>query len=213
LGPRLDSKSLGRLINEVHSKMKALFLFFVACFDFGICGNEADKAFGFTNFKIKLKSDHGVINRNLMDKVSRVDIYREERKVNSESKRNEKKIPVTFILNERFKNPKFVSRNPKRRKLSKNLNSLTNEISDDEKSLFVEKKAVKRPLRRQKNNKKLSTLNHANILNTNFRFAFLKRMKHKLETSNDTEPSADPAKPRTFRKRTRKVKRIRKKLK
>ena len=193
--------------------MKALFLFFVACFDLGICGNEADKAFGFTNFKIKLKSDHGVINRNLMDKVSRVDISREERKVNSESKRNEKKIPVTFILNERFKNPKFVSRNPKRRKLPKNVSPLTNEISDDEKRLSVEKKPVKESSRKQKFKNKLSKLNHANILNTNFRFAFLKRMKHKLEGINDTEPIAEPAKPRTFRKRTRKVKRIRKKLK
>ena len=191
--------------------MKALFLFFVTCFDFGVGGNEADKAFGFTNFKIKLKSDHGVINRNLMDKVSRVDISREE--INSESKRNEKKIPVTFILNERFKNPKFVSRNPKRRKLPKNVSPLTNEISDDEKRLSVEKKPVKESSRKQKFKNKLSKLNHANILNTNFRFAFLKRMKHKLEGINETELIAEPAKPRTFRKRTRKVKRIRKKLK
>ena len=190
--------------------MKALLLFCVACLDIGICENEADKAFGFTNFKIKLKSDHGVINRKLTDKVSKVDISREERKVNSESRRNEKKIPVTFILNERFKNPKFVSRNPKRRKLAKNVETLTNEISHDEKEIFVEKKPVIRPMRKPKLHKQFSKLNHANILNTNFRFAFLKRMKHKLETSNGEEVITKPTKPR---KRSRKVKRIRKKLK
>ena len=193
--------------------MKALLLIFVTCLDIGISGNEADKAFGFTNFKIKLKSNHGVINRNLMDKVSNIDISRGERKVNSESKRYEQKIPVTFILNERFKNPKFVSRNPKRRKLSKNVRPLTNEISDDEKSIFVEKKPMKELLRKQKLNKQLSILNHANILNTNFKFAFLKRMKHKLDTGRNTETSVKPAKTQDVRKRTRKVKRIRKKLK
>ena len=193
--------------------MKALLLIFVTCLDIGISGNEADKAFGFTNFKIKLKSDHGVINRNLMGKVSNIDISREERKVHSESQKDEMKIPVTFILNERFKNPKFVSRNPKRRKLSKSVKPLTNEISDDGKNIFVEKKPVIEPLRKKKLNQQISKLNHANILNTNFRFAFLKRMKHKLDTSSSTEPSEKPAKPRTFRKRTRKVKRIRKKLK
>ena len=195
--------------------MKALLLIYVTCLDIGISGNEADKAFGFTNFKIKLKSNHGVINRNLMDRVSNIDISRRERKVNSESKRYEQKIPVTFILNERFKNPKFVSRNPKRRKLSKNVRPLTNEISDDEKSIFVEKKPMKEPLRKQKLNKQLSKLNHANILNTNFKFAFLKRMKHKLDTQEhrNTESSAKPAKTQDVRKRTRKVKRIRKKLK
>ena len=193
--------------------MKALLLILVTFLDIGISGNEADKAFGFTNFKIKLKSNHGVINRNLMDKVSNIDISRRERKVNSESKRYEQKIPVTFILNERFKNPKFVSRNPKRRKLSKNVRPLTNEISDDEKSIFVEKKPMKEPLRKQKLKKQLSILNHANILNTNFKFAFLKRMKHKLDTGRNTESSAKPAKTQDVRKRTRKVKRIRKKLK
>ncbi len=193
--------------------MKAQLLIFVTCLDIGISGNEADKAFGFTNFKIKLKSDHGVINRNLIDKVSNIDISRGERKVNSETKRDEQKIPVTFILNERFKNPKFVSRNPKRRKLSKNVKPFTNEISDDEKSNFKEKKPVKEPLRKKKLKKQLSKLNHANILNTNFRFAFLKRMKHKLDTTRNTESSAKSAKTQTVRKRTRKVKRIRKKLK
>lgn len=193
--------------------MKAQLLIFVTCLDIGISGNEADKAFGFTNFKIKLKSDHGVINRNLIDKVSNIDISRGERKVNSETKRDEQKIPVTFILNERFKNPKFVSRNPKRRKLSKNVKPFTNEISDDEKSNFKEKKPVKEPLRKKKLKKQLSKLNHANILNTNFRFAFLKRMKHKLDTIRNTESSAKSAKTQTVRKRTRKVKRIRKKLK
>ena len=193
--------------------MKAQLLIFVTCLDIGISGNEADMAFGFTNFKIKLKSDHGVINRNLIDKVSNIDISRGERKVNSETKRDEQKIPVTFILNERFKNPKFVSRNPKRRKLSKNVKPFTNEISDDEKSNFKEKKPVKEPLRKKKLKKQLSKLNHANILNTNFRFAFLKRMKHKLDTTRNTESSAKSAKTQTVRKRTRKVKRIRKKLK
>lgn len=213
MGPVLDSKSPDATINEVHPKMKAQLLIFVTCLDIGISGNEADKAFGFTNFKIKLKSDHGVINRNLIDKVSNIDISRGERKVNSETKRDEQKIPVTFILNERFKNPKFVSRNPKRRKLSKNVKPFTNEISDDEKSNFKEKKPVKEPLRKKKLKKQLSKLNHANILNTNFRFAFLKRMKHKLDTTRNTESSAKSAKTQTVRKRTRKVKRIRKKLK
>ena len=133
------------------------------------------------------------------------------RKVQSGNTINEKRIPMTFILNERFKNPKFVSRNPKRQKSFKNSIPLTNNILDEEKKIpeLVRKKLMKKPLRK-KSSKRLSTLNHANILNTNFRFAFLKRMKHKLEASSNSNPREEN---RSLRKRTRKVKRVRKKLK
>ena len=191
---------------------KALILVFILYLDNGEGGSVADKAFGFTNFKIKLKSNQGVINRNVIDKVSRDDdISREVRKVQSGNKRNGKRIPMTFILNERFKNPKFVSRNPKRQKSFKNSIPLTNNILDEEKKIpeLVRKKLMKKPLRK-KSSKRLSTLNHANILNTNFRFAFLKRMKHKLEASSNSNPREEN---RSLRKRTRKVKRVRKKLK
>ena len=50
---------------------KALILVFILHLDNGESGSVADKAFGFTNFKIKLKSNHGVINRNVIDKVSK----------------------------------------------------------------------------------------------------------------------------------------------
>ena len=191
---------------------KALILVFILHLDNGEGGSVADKAFGFTNFKIKLKSNHGVINRNVIDKVSRDDdISREVRKVQSGNTINEKRIPMTFILNERFKNPKFVSRNPKRQKSFKNSIPLTNNILDEEKKIpeLVRKKLMKKPLRK-KSSKRLSTLNHANILNTNFRFAFLKRMKHKLEARSNSNPREEN---RSLRKRTRKVKRVRKKLK
>merc|ERR1712098_624872 len=81
----------------------------------------------------------------------------------------------------RFENPKFISRQPKRKKLKKNnVLPITNEI---------ESVARKKPLKQKLRNFQ-ATGNHANILNTNFRFAYLKRMRQKLlsdENSNDEE--------------------------
>ena len=178
---------------------------------------QADTAFGFTNFKIKLKSKHGVIDRSVAKQniieAAEPEIklgggptmFDEERGVN---------IPMVFILNERIENPKFVSRQPKRKKI-KNISSekiknisTKNEIGDRTRS-----KVIKQNIRKHKTQRRPKLTgsfkserereNHANILNTNFRFAYLRKMKLKrLAESNQNKAV----------RRLRKVKRVRKKL-
>ena len=188
-------------------------LILLVTFNLGDC-TQADTAFGFTNFKIKLKSKHGVIDRSVVKQniIEAAEpeiklgggptIFDEERGVN---------VPMVFILNERIENPKFVSRQPKRKKIKnisnekiKNI-STKNEIGD-------RRKVIKQNIRKQKTQRrpKLTGFkserereNHANILNTNFRFAYLRKMKLKrLAESDQTKPV----------RRLRKVKRVRKKL-
>merc|ERR1711892_1126226 len=75
------------------------------------------------------------------------------------------KLPMPIVLNERFRNPKFISKHPKRNRVNqiiKPINSI-----------------VKSPRNKQKNRSKTKVFNHANILNTNFRFAYLARIKSK----------------------------------
>jgi len=191
--------------------------------------SAADKAFGYTNFKIKLKSDHGVIDRRNEFQNSQNEIKIVKEKVEKEKVEKvvvddvlptpggpsvfdpirQVKVPMVFILNERFENPKFVSRQPKRKKLKKNnVLPISNEI---------ESVAPKKPLK-QKLRHFQATGNHANILNTNFRFAYLKRMRQKLlsEESNSSDEERIPKKTvgrNGRRSRIRKVKRIRKKIK
>jgi len=187
--------------------------------------SAADKAFGYTNFKIKLKSDHGVIDRRneFQNSHNEIKIIKEKEKVEKVliddvlptpggptvfDPIREVEVPMVFILNERFENPKFISRQPKRKKLKKNnVLPITNEI---------ESVAKKKPLKQKLRNFQ-ATGNHANILNTNFRFAYLKRMRQKLlsdENSNDEERIPKKIVGRNGRRsRIRKVKRIRKKIK
>merc|ERR1712002_1433051 len=189
--------------------------------------SAADKAFGYTNFKIKLKSDHGVIDRRNEFQNSQNEIKIVKEKAEKVEKIviddvlptpggptvfdpvRQVKVPMVFILNERFENPKFVSRQPKRKKLKKNnVLPISNEI---------ESVAPKKPLK-QKLRHFQATGNHANILNTNFRFAYLKRMRQKLlsEESNSSDEERIPKKivgKNGRRSRIRKVKRIRKKIK
>jgi len=193
--------------------------------------SAADKAFGYTNFKIKLKSDHGVIDRRNEFQNSQNEIKIVKEKVEKEKVEKvviddvlptpggptvfdpirQVKVPMVFILNERFENPKFVSRQPKRKKLKKNnVLPISNEI---------ESVAPKKPLK-QKLRHFQATGNHANILNTNFRFAYLKRMRQKLlsEESNSSDEERIPKTKKIVgrngrRSRIRKVKRIRKKIK
>merc|ERR1711892_794037 len=77
------------------------------------------------------------------------------------------KLPMPIVLNERFRNPKFISKNPKRNRV--------NQIIKPIKSI------VKSPRNKQKNRSKTKVFNHANILNTNFRFAYLARIKSKSQ--------------------------------
>ena len=118
-------------------------------------------------------------------------------------------IPMVFILNERVENPKFVSRQPKRKKIANiSIQKIKNIASRNE--IGEKKKNIKQNIRKQKATRrpKQSTLksetgNHANILNTNFRFAYLRKMKLKrLAESNQNKAV----------RRLRKVKRVRKKL-
>ena len=173
---------------------------------------QADTAFGFTNFKIKLKSKHGVIDRSVARQniIEAADpelklgggptIFDEDRGV---------KIPMVFILNERIENPKFVSRHPKRRKIKNISNekikhsSAKNEIGDRNKIIKQSLKKHKTQRRPKLNRFKSETGNHANILNTNFRFAYLRKMKLKRLAEINQNKAV---------RRVRKVKRVRKKL-
>jgi len=173
---------------------------------------QADTAFGFTNFKIKLKSKHGVIDRTVVKQNSieaaapeiklpgGPNIFDEERGVH---------IPMVFILNERIENPKFVSRQPKRKKTKNISNEKIKNVST--KNEIVERnKVIKQNIRKHKtqrrpklNSFKSETDNHANILNTNFRFAYLRKMKLKRLAESNLNKAV---------RRLRKVKRVRKKL-
>merc|ERR1711892_857529 len=75
------------------------------------------------------------------------------------------KLPMPIVLNERFRNPKFISKHPKRNRV--------NQIIKPSKSI------VKSPRKKQNNRIRTKVFNHANILNTNFRFAYLARIKSK----------------------------------
>ena len=179
------------------------------------CG-DADRAFGYTNFKIKLKSDHGVIDRKFQNDI---EVTEEENTISDVilpkpggptifDPLRQVKVPMVFILNERFENPKFKSRHPRRKKLKNFTLPITNEIETE---LENEVKKEEKPIKRRPKLKQIkSTGNHANILNTNFRFAYLKRMKQKLEASSRSTTSINKAS--VLRRRSRKVKRVRKKL-
>merc|ERR1712106_183695 len=75
------------------------------------------------------------------------------------------KVPMPIVLNERFRNPKFISKHPKRNR--------SNQII----------KPIKSTIKSRRNKEKIigktKVFNHANILNTNFRFAYLARIKSK----------------------------------
>ena len=79
------------------------------------------------------------------------------------------KIPMPLLLNERIRNPKFISRYPKRNRIKAMGNSV--------KSM---NHTPKTKSSRRKINKKKNAVrnNHANILNTNFKFAYLARIKN-----------------------------------
>ena len=110
---------------------------------------DATDAFGYTNFHIKLKdtkdkSINSVLENNIIsDKPIQGGPYQIQPWRNI-------KIPMPLILNERIRNPKFISKNPKRKLVNK-----------------------------KKNKEKLKPIPpHANILNTNYKFAFLAKKKH-----------------------------------
>ena len=213
----------------------------VSCFYSSEAVNDADTAFGFTNFKIKLKSDHGVIHRNINSKPQReesrkqklntaLDLLEEENEISNEivlpepggpvrfdHERNVM-VPMVFILNERIENPRFVSRKPKRQRLSNAAKPLPifNVIPDVvDKPVKKKPAAVGRPGKKQfkqkfKNFKE--TGNHANILNTNFRFAYLKRIKQKLMSNAEIDVSQNTNSPDKSFRRPRKIRRVRKKI-
>merc|ERR1711892_68079 len=78
------------------------------------------------------------------------------------------KLPMPIVLNERFRNPKFISKNPKRNRVNQIIKPI--------------KSVVKSPRNKLKNRSKTKVFNHANILNTNFRFTYLARIKSKSKS-------------------------------
>ena len=71
-------------------------------------------------------------------------------------------IPRPLLLNERIKNPKFISKHPKRKKTS-----------------HRDKASIINKTRPVKNKKAAVSAPYANILNTNYKYIFLARMKNK----------------------------------
>ena len=119
---------------------------------------DASTAFGYTNFNIKLKKDMGLKKKPRKETTS-LDTSFSGGPYRVVPWRNVN-IPLPLLLNERIRNPKFISRHPKRNNIDKknpspNLNP--KEVSD------ISKK------------KALPQAAHANILNTNYRFAYLAR--------------------------------------
>merc|ERR1712106_1022268 len=136
---------------------------------------DASAAFGYTNFKIKLKQKNKRLedNSRQQNTISYVSVsggpYRSE-------PWREVKIPMPLLLNERIRNPKFISKNPKRTKIRK---------QNTKAKKFDRKKIIS------------SSAIHANILNTNFKFAFLARKKQvNSENSLDnlTKVAQNPSK-------------------
>ena len=206
--------------------MKAILVLLALHLGCGEAG-EADRAFRFTNFKIKLKSDHGVIDRRKPQRLGTEQEVEMENTIadtpdpilvpkrsvgpSGSGSPRQSKAPMVFILNERFENPKFVSRHPRRKKIKSTLLPVTNGL--DSLDLPREKRPVKQqqPLKQKLKNFK-SSGNHANILNTNFRFAYLKRIKQKLANANIEQSRNVSANGINGVRRSRKVKRVRKKL-
>ena len=209
-----DQRVVKRRLTSSRMFVKTMLVLSVTL-NLGSC-TQADTAFGFTNFKIKLKSKHGVIDRSVarprQNIIEAADpelklgggggpaIFDEGRGV---------RIPMVFILNERIENPKFVSRQPKRKKI-KNIStekikhiSTKNEIGDRNRVIKKNTRKHKTQRRPKFSRFKSETDNHANILNTNFRFAYLRKMKLKRLAEINQNKAV---------RRVRKVKRVRKKL-
>ena len=192
--------------------VKTMFILSVTL-SLGDC-TQADTAFGFTNFKIKLKSKHGVIDRSVV-KQNTIEAPVPEIKLGGGPTKFEEDrgvhIPMVFILNERIENPKFVSRQPKRKKIKNISNEKIKNISTKN-EIGERSKAIKQNIRKHKTQrrpkltrfKSETNQNHANILNTNFRFAYLRKMKLKRLAESSNQNKAP--------RRLRKVKRVRKKL-
>ena len=192
--------------------VKTMFILSVTL-SLGDC-TQADTAFGFTNFKIKLKSKHGVIDRSVV-KQNTIEAPVPEIKLGGGPTKFEEDrgvhIPMVFILNERIENPKFVSRQPKRKKIKNISNEKIKNISTKN-EIGERSKVIKQNIRKHKTQRrpKLTRFksetdqNHANILNTNFRFAYLRKMKLKRLAESSNQNKAP--------RRLRKVKRVRKKL-
>ena len=126
----------------------------------GVKREDANNAFGYTNFNIKLKDKikrpkNKVLEENIIsDKLLKGGPYQIQ-------PWRDIKIPMPLILNERIRNPKFISKNPKRKQKKEKNKAIVN----------------KKPL-----NFSQSIPPHANILNTNFKFAFLARKKNIYKT-------------------------------
>ena len=84
-------------------------------------------------------------------------------------------IPRPLLLNERIKNPRFISKHPKRKK-----------TSDKDKQLIINK------TRRVKTKKPAVSVPYANILNTNYKYIFLARMKNKDKIHKNKTLQTDP---------------------
>ena len=133
---------------------------------------DASTAFGYTNFKIKLKKLNSV-------KESEKDNIVLDTSLSGGPYRNEPwrnvKIPMPLILNERFRNPKFISSHRKRNKLNTSENSV--KLKKGNKTKKINKEVIEKD-------------NHANILNTNFRFAYLAR-KNKANLVTEQNSKSD----------------------
>ena len=79
-------------------------------------------------------------------------------------------IPRPLLLNERIRNPKFISKNPKRNK--------TSQIEKPKTVIKAKTVKIKKPVISEP---------YANILNTNYKYVFLARMKNKEQRMKKNE--------------------------
>ena len=128
---------------------------------------DTSATFGFTNVKMKLKNTKKQIQP--VQEPGQVNIIPDKQSSFHKEPWRNVKIPMPLLLNERIRNPKFISRYPKRNRIKAMGNSV--------KSM---NHTPKTKSSRRKINKKKNAVrnNHANILNTNFKFAYLARIKN-----------------------------------
>ena len=84
-------------------------------------------------------------------------------------------IPRPLLLNERIRNPKFISKNPKRNTTSQSEKPKT---INKAKTVKIKKPVISEP--------------YANILNTNYKYIFLARMKNKDKIHKNKTLQTDP---------------------
>ena len=131
-----------------------------------------ERNLGYTNFYIRSQIralDKKILEEEKNEIVDEIVVTRKPSRLAQPWRRVN--IPQPLLLNDRFRNPKFISKFPKRMKQQqqqKNNGLLKTGMKEINGTRF-----------KIKRRKKAKKVKHANILNTNYKYAFLARMKSK----------------------------------